>query len=373
MRNGNGKCRILFVIDDMGIGGAQKQVAETVNGLDADRYECDIACISAGGISLDRVRSARQVYILGADRAYDRQAAAAALRLASIVRRGRYGIVEAYLPAPHVLAGLATAGLRRTAFVASLRQLAWLDPPYMGIAWRFLRPLTRVAIANSHAVKDSVIRRYGLPARRIAVVGNVVENRPAVLSKSDARRHLGIGEGEFVVAAAGRFSAVKDYPTILRAFAGLRCRDKAVSLLIAGEGKGLKSAQESARGFGLNGEVRFLGGLKDVSPMLAAADCFVHASRSEGLSNAILEAMAAGLPVVASDIAANREALGPGAGLFFAPGDWQGCLQALGVFADDTQAASRGGSSGRARALRAYGRLAIMRRRERIYAIIRGR
>jgi glycosyltransferase involved in cell wall biosynthesis len=106
--------------------------------------------------------------------------------------------------------------------------------------------------------------------------------------------------------------------------------------------------------------------VEDVGLVLAAGDVFVHASKSEGLSNAVLEAMSAGLPLVVSDIPANREAA-DGCANFFSPGDWRGCLQRLKELAADKAAAERSGKMARQRVERLFNRDRIIKRRERLY------
>ena len=372
MTQGKGRCRILYVIDDMGVGGAQKQVAETVNRLNGGEFSCDIACVTRGGATLEKVRGAGEVYVLGADRIYDHVGAAAALRLGGIIRSGRYAIVEAYLPMAHLFGAMAVVGLRRTALVAARRQSAWLDPGWMKAAGGFLDRVTRLSIANSRAVKRSLVERYGLSPERIAVIPNIIETGRPQVSRAEARERLAVSPGAFACAAAGSFVRVKDYPTIIRAFAEFSRRGGKGVLLLAGEGGQRRGAAAFASRLGLDGEVRFLGSVPDIRMVLAAADVFVHASHSEGMSNAILEAMAAGQPVVASDIPANREAMGDGCGVFFAPGDWEGCLRGIEHFADDTAAAARAGRAAQERIRLLYNCDAIIGQRERIYGRLAG-
>ena len=366
------KCRILFVIHHMGVGGAQKQVAEVTNRLDTDRFSCDIACVTSGGVNLDRSRGAREVFVLGADRMYDNRGLAAAARLARIIRGGGYKIVEAYLPAAHLFSALALVGVRRTALVAACRHVAGLDPGWTRAIRPLLDRMTWLYVANSHTVKRSFVERYGLPPSKVAVVHNIIDAPPSPISRREARQRLGLADGEFTVAAAGTFSPVKDYPTIIRAFAGLCRSGRPAALVVAGDGPLKSAAAALAQSAGLNGRVRFLGEVRDVHAVLAASDAFVHASKSEGMSNAVLEAMSAGLPVVASDIPANREVLGPNYEAFFAPGDWQGCLQGLQHFADDRQAAAALGKCCRARAIDAFSAERAITRRERIYTRLAG-
>lgn len=360
------KRRILFVIADMGVGGAQKQVAEVMNRLDPERFETDIVCLETGGINLDRLKRVGDVHILNAPRIYDNNGAAALGRLVSIVRRGRYDVVETYLAESHFLCSLALIGKKRPALVASRRHMASLDPLWMSAVRPILNAVTRFSIANSRAVKDSVVRRYGLQPSKVAVIPNVVEERATGSGREAARASLGIPRGSVVVAAAGTMSPVKDYPTIVRAFAQVRAEDARAVLVVAGDGKMREAVAGLAKGLGLNGEARFLGNVSDVGEVLAAADVFVHASKTEGLSNAVLEAMAAGLPVVSSDIPASREALGRDCGVFFAPGDWRACAEGLKSFARDGAAAAAHGAKGRERVRKAYSD-AVIRRRERLY------
>jgi glycosyltransferase involved in cell wall biosynthesis len=138
-------------------------------------------------------------------------------------------------------------------------------------------------------------------------------------------------------------SREKDYRTIVRAFAALKGRDLDCRLVIAGEGPGRRGVEELACRLGTNGQVTFLGRVSDSGPVLAAADVFVHASKSEGSSNAVLEAMAHSVPSVVSRIAPNEELLGGCAWSYFEPGDWRECARGLGASAFERDAAASAG------------------------------
>jgi glycosyltransferase involved in cell wall biosynthesis len=358
------RLRILLVIDDMGVGGAQKQVAEVANRLDKSVFEVDVACIERGGASLDRLAGVGAVHVLGARRLYDNTGVAAAARLARIIRRGRYDLVEAYLPAAHLLSALALGGRRRPALVAARRHMASLDPSWMAAASILLNRVTLFSIANSRAVKASVAARYAIAPSRIAVIPNILDLPAELAPRETARRGLGLGMDEFIVAAAGTLVPVKDYPTILRSFAQAAAGRRA-RLVVAGGGPGRKALEALKQSIGLNGNVTFLGETRRVADLFAAADAFVHASRSEGLSNSLLEAMAAGLPAACSDIPANREAAGDCAA-YFRPGDAAACGRALALYMADPRARRAAGEAARLRVARMYGER-VIRRRERLY------
>ena len=361
------KCRVLFVIDDMGIGGAQKQVAEVVKRLNPEDFVADIVCIESGGAMLEGLGGARRIFVLGARRIFDHKGLAATARLAGILRRGRYDVVEAYLPAAHFMCAVAAPAAGRTALVAARRNLAWLDPRWFAASRPLVNRATHFSIANSRAVKWSVVRRYGVAPSRIGVVGNIVDSRPAGISREAARRRLDLGEDTVVVAAAGTINRIKDYPTIVRAFAHLGGAARPAALVIAGDGPARARLLGLCERLGTRDRVRFLGVVADVGPVLAAADVFVHASRSEGSSNAILEAMSYGLPTVASDIPANRELLGGECARFFKPGDWRGCLEGMDAFAGDPAAAAAAGGRARERVTTAFDSGEVIRRREKFY------
>lgn len=357
--------RILLVIDDMGVGGAQKQVTALAGRLTAMGFAVGVVCVEAGGLNLEGLPPGAPIEILGARRVFDADAAAAVFRLARLIRAGRYHIVEAYLPAAHFLSALACAPLGAR-LVAARRNLAEIDPAWYAVVSPVINRVTACSIANSHAVKRSVVARYGLRAAKVAVVPNLVEPVGRPLSRARSRSELGVGETAFVAAAAGSLTGVKNYPAIVRAFAGLVALEPRAVLLVAGDGPERRSVSALAQRLGLNGQLRMLGATRETAKVFAAADVFIHASKSEGSSNALLEAMAAGLPAVVSDIPANREALGDG-GQYFDPGDWRGCLE--GLLAYRASGALRRHAGARARKLveKRFCPEAALARRVRIY------
>lgn len=120
------------------------------------------------------------------------------------------------------------------------------------------------------------------------------------------RERLGIGQSDFVLACVGRLVELKGHNILIEAFKLLKPR-RPLRLLIIGDGPDRKRYEELAARLGLGGTVQFLGQRDDVPALLGASDCFALASSTEGLSCSIVEAMAAGLPVVATDVGGNPE------------------------------------------------------------------
>jgi glycosyltransferase involved in cell wall biosynthesis len=185
-------------------------------------------------------------------------------------------------------------------------------------------------VCVSQAVADGL---EGYPAGyrdKISVIHNGVVC-PALSSRSFAREAFGLNSDDFVFVAIGRLTFQKNYPALLRWFA----ESKHGHLLIAGEGEDRAVLETIIGGLNLRERVRLLGNVRrpDVGTLLSAADAFLQPSRFEGQSNAVLEAMAAGLPMILSDIPEQREVLamadGNAAGLLVDLEDDEGWVRAL--------------------------------------------
>lgn len=168
------------------------------------------------------------------------------------------------------------------------------------------------------------------PAPRIVTVMNGIDldrlqRAVGAAGRDEVRAELGAAPGDFVVVSVGRYVPVKDHGTTLRAFAGMPAGSW---LWLVGWGEQEAELRALAEELGVAERVRFVVGSREVPRYLAGADAFVLASRKEGLSGALVEAMAAGLPVVASDIPQNLAVIEGDAGLSFPAGD-EGALRAL--------------------------------------------
>jgi glycosyltransferase involved in cell wall biosynthesis len=185
------------------------------------------------------------------------------------------------------------------------------------------------------------------------VIHNGVDPETALDDRATWRSRLGIGEEPFVATMVANLHGFKDHATLLRAWRGVLDgkRDREAVLILAGRPENTGEALK-AQAFDLNlvRTVRFLGAVQDVAGLLAASDCCVFSSQWEGVPNGILEGMAAGLPVVATDIAGIREAVGCArVGLLAPPSDHDALAQAiLSVMADGIMALTMG-AAGRER------------------------
>ena len=228
--------------------------------------------------------------------------------LARVVRRLRPDIVHWHAARAHAIGAMAAMLVPGPARVLS-RRVSFPVRRSPGSALLWALPVDRVA-AISNAVRDALVRS-GVPARIIDVVPSGVDLPPAAnpSTREKLRAGLGCGEGDVVGIVVSALSLGKGLGGLLHAAAAARPRAPQLRLWIVGTGPLEKDLYQECRALGLESSVTFLGFREDVPDLLGAADFFCLPSLSEGLGSSILEAMGAGLPVVATRVGGIPEAV----------------------------------------------------------------
>src|SRR5262249_10910403 len=204
-----------------------------------------------------------------------------------------------------------------------------------------------------------LVDRVRIPTRKVITIRNGVDvNRFRPGNPAAARAALGLPTNRFVVGTVGRLDPVKGQTTLLRAFALLRslCADQGALLLIVGDGPCRSELTALMVSAGLDGRVHFLGERHDIPEVLQAMDAFVLPSIAEGSSNTLLEAMATGLPVVATRVGGSPELVDNDVnGILVAPREPQALAEAIGSYLSDSRLRALHGASARERAVACFG------------------
>jgi glycosyltransferase involved in cell wall biosynthesis len=212
------------------------------------------------------------------------------------------------------------------------------------------------AIAVSHDLRDYMIESW-FSRERVGVIHNGIDPGalPSMADRTRARQALGLDKGQLVVATVARLDPVKDLLSLLDAFAIVRRHVPAAVLVIVGEGPEREALERRAAQPDLAGAVRMTGFRSDVRTILPAADVYVSSSISEGVSITILEAMAAGVPVVATAVGGTPEVLALETGGRLVPArSPQRLARAVMALAEDPARRAAIGAEGRRRVETAF-------------------
>lgn len=305
--------RVVVVTSRLDVGGTERHLTRVLPGLRQRGIDITLYVMERGG-ALERELSAQDVRIEGPRRMRVLHWPRATLHLARFLRRERLDIVHFFLPRPYVIGSIAAelAGHRRR--IMSRRSLTDYQSAYplLGRVERLLHRRTLGLIGNSWAVVDQLRRETGDPCK-VALIHNGValpDSRSAN-GRRRTRSSLQIPDDAFVVAIVANLVAYKGHRDLLEALARVKeDLPKPWRMLAIGRDDGVGFAlKEQAAASHLAANILWLGERSDVGDLLAASDAFVLPSHQEGFSNALLEAMAAGLPVIATAIGGNVDAV----------------------------------------------------------------
>jgi sugar transferase (PEP-CTERM/EpsH1 system associated) len=248
---------------------------------------------------------------------------------------------------------------------------------------RLHRPLVDRYVTVSQDLQRFLVERIGVPPRRVTQIYNGVDTErfapaapaPSATAAAEAAALLPPafqGPGLLRIGTVGRLQAVKDQASLLQAFAALLQREPALRerarLLVVGDGPLEQPLRQQAQALGIAALTWFSGPSSKVPALLRAIDVFVLPSLNEGISNTILEALATGLPVLASDAGGNPELVTPDlSGALFAPGDVQALTALLQRYASDDALRRRHGEAARRSALERFSLPAMVARYQGVY------
>lgn len=314
--------RILVVIDGMEVGGSQRQIQHLLASLDRTRWEPELAYFRCDSHLAETIRrSGIAVHYVPKRRRIDFRFLFA---LASLLRQRDYALVHAYSLTAELWSVMARAvSGRQPPLIASERSYYLAKPAWHWIVKRVVFGASAAVIANSGIGARSTALRTRTPEALFATVANGVELPDGIDAgeRAAVREELGVPEGRAMGLFVGRLVPVKNLPCLVRALASLPLAQRPW-IGLAGEGPLRDELRQLAAQSGVTEGICFLGERRDVTRLMQAADFLVLPSHFEGQSNAVLEAMAAGCPVIASDVGGTPELVKNGrTGLLFPTND----------------------------------------------------
>ncbi|MDD3582002.1 MAG: glycosyltransferase [Desulfobacca sp.] len=323
------KIKVLHLLVTLPVGGAEDLVAAMVKGLDASRFQVQVACIGAPGpIGKELSRSGHPVLSLGLDIKHT-WGGKIVTAIRRVLREVRPDILHTHLYHPNLYGRLAALGLGLP-IVASVHN-SYTRVKFHRCLWNFLLwPITDRLLVGSSQVWNDVRHYDRVPASRLTLLpyGIRVEELDIPDTPPAAKARLGVNG--FCLGTIGRLEEQKGQKYLLAALPQLRVAIPELILLLVGEGRLAESLRAQAQELGVAHLVHFLGTRRDLPQLYRAMDVFVLPSLWEGLPLVLLKAMAAGLPVVATRVSGSREVIQDGEnGCLVPPGQPEPLAQAI--------------------------------------------
>lgn len=342
--------RIAFVMHVMQVAGAEMLVAEIIRRLGAELEPCIICLDDVGQLGEQLRREGIEVIALGRRPGFDRRIPFA---LASMLRDRRIEIVHAHQYTPFFYSALAKAlgGRSRLVFTEHGRHYPDVVSAKRRVTNRLLlRRFADRTTAVCEFSARSLVTLDGFAPGTVEVVENGIVLPEGGASRAELRQRFGLAADREYVICVARFHPVKDHATLLRGFALAAAKRPTADLLLAGDGPLRGALEAQARSLGIAERVRFLGVRGDVPDLLRASDVFTLSSVSEAASLTLLEAMAAELAAVVTDVGGNPELVRRGVdGLLVPRGDHEALGDALTTLLSDPARRAAMGGHGRRR------------------------
>jgi len=343
------KVKLLYIIGDLGYGGAEKHLTHVLRELDKSKYQPFVACFRKKGQYLPEIEKLNiPVINLGVGRIYNLKGIIKIFSISSFINKNKINIVQSYLYGANFF-GAISARIAGVPAITSNRNVTSLLSKKQMLLHKAANKLATVITAVSEEVRRSDIEQ-GTPPDKIVTIYNGVEIQKAKISidKVLAQKiELGLDPDCAVIGTVANLHLRKDHRNLLHAATRVVSIIPKVQFLLVGNGHLREELEKLTEDLNLKNKVIFAGHRSDVPELLSLMDIFVLPSLTEGMSNALLEAMAAELPCVATKVGGNPEVVQDGVtGFVVSPKDPESMAGAIIKLLQDKDLASKMGKSG---------------------------
>jgi glycosyltransferase involved in cell wall biosynthesis len=366
---------ILFITDVLlEMAGAERNLVYLVRNLDKDKFRSVVCCLKSGSLAVLMRKEGYEVIDLAMKRLYTPSGLKRIAFLMGIVRREKVKAIISYHWTSDIL-GFIVAKFCRIPIISSRRDMGYSLKGRSRLAYKIVGRFFDSIIAVSGAVKREICKRDLIPKEKVFVVYNGV-NLKAWRNDQDAwnkRAELGIRDDTRIVGTVAGLRKIKGIKFFLRAAAAVVAEERNTKFLVIGPDQGEKGCTKAdleryAQDLGISSHVAVLGKRDDIAELLAIMDVFVNASLSEGLSNAILEAMAAAKPIIATNVGGTPEVIDHGkTGILVPPADAAALAMAIFSLLRDEGKARRMGIAAREKVRIAFSLEKMIKRNEDLY------
>ncbi len=304
--------KVVQIINQLGRGGAERQLMLLQQGLRKRGVESTILSIYSNLDILSDFSSPKKLYVVGKRHKFD---LFTLFRMARLIQKEEPDIVQTWLPASNIIGTLAAKLAGCNVIINSVRGIDDFKIPVRIAFEQLLHKFVRKTVVNSKRVQDYLIKHEKLNASKIQVIYNGISNYyfqdVKKEKKEELRNQLKISKNTVVVTIIANLrEPIKCHEVFLRAAALIHNEMSSVIFLVVGEGPLETEYRELCRQLDIERAVKFLGSRKDIRSILSITSLKVLTSRIEGLPNCLIEALAAGVPIVATDAGGCREVVG---------------------------------------------------------------
>lgn len=344
------KTRVVLLIPTLDRSGAEKQCTLLATQLPREQFDVHVIALTRGGPLATELQTAGiPLTIIGKRAKFD---PTSFWRLRRALQKLQPDVLHTWLFAANSYGRLCARFIPHAKIVVSERCVdSWKSGWQLWLDRRLISRTDRLA-GNSQAVVD-FYRELGVPAEKLVCIPNGIDvptNEVTASDRTTLRHELKIAPDAFVAGYIGRLARQKRVEDLIWAVETLRQIRTRLQLALIGDGPERERLEEFTRNVHCTEHAHFLGHRDDAARFLKAMDVFCLASSFEGMSNSVMEAMAAGLPVIASDIPANRElVIHNETGFLCKLGDAVGYMQYLRRLIDEPGLGERLGTAGRER------------------------
>lgn len=365
----------MFVVPCFGYGGLEQVILNIVRDLDRSRFTpsfCSLV-VPEPGLFEDLKALDLGCHIIEKG---DGIKPSLPLKLGRLFRAERIDIINAHDIGATIYAAPAARLARTPAFIHTDHSQILAKTKYPGVYRWIWKNLVDYSITVSEDLERHLVSRYGVDSGLVRTIPNGIDTGRFAGGggTGELRKELGISEGDRVIGTIGRLMRQKGMPYLLEAFRILRQGASDTTLVIVGDGEERAGLEQRARELGISDKVVFAGIRRDIPDLLAMFDIFTLASLWEGQPITIMEAMAAGRPIVATDAGGSAEVLDDGrCGIIVPvkdPGALAGSIRSL---LDDPELAGRFGERARERAEAELSSAAMTRKYEDVFGSVHGR